>query len=204
MNEPADNHNADWRSLFHTYDETMNAPPLKFAIEGFLQEDGITYLGGLAGHGKTLIMLNQAKSLLEGTPLFGYEPFKVTRMSDRVLYLVPESGLGPFVHRLKLFGLTEHVKSGRLFYRTMTAIEQKTSLVDPRLLRAAEGADVFLDTAIRFMEGDENSSSDNRVFANTLFKLQSVGTRTITGAHHSPKGFANKEQMTLENTLRGW
>ena|ERR1700746_1346098 len=124
-------------------------------------------------------------------------------MSDRVLYLIPESGLGPFVHRLKLFGLTEHVKSGRLFYRTMTAIEQRASLVDPRLLKAAEGADVFLDTAIRFMEGDENSASDSRAFANTLFKLQGVGTRTITGAHHSPKGFDGREQMTLENTLRG-
>ena len=31
----------DWRTLFHTREEIENAPPLTFAIEGFLQEDGI-------------------------------------------------------------------------------------------------------------------------------------------------------------------
>ena len=37
----------DWRSLFHTHEEIVNAPQAKFAIEGFLQEEGITLIGGL-------------------------------------------------------------------------------------------------------------------------------------------------------------
>jgi len=55
-----------WPSLFHSYDETITAPPLKFAIKDLLQEDGITFVGGPAGHGKTLVMLNMVKVLLEG------------------------------------------------------------------------------------------------------------------------------------------
>jgi hypothetical protein len=192
----------DWRALFHTYDETVNAPPLRFAIEGFLQEDGITLVGGLAGHGKTLLMLNMAKVLLEGGSLFGYEPFQVTRKAARIIYLIPESGLGPFVHRLKIFGLLPHVQSGRFLYRTLSAREDVT-LDDPRILRAVEGADVFLDTAVRFLPGDENSATDQGKFAKTLFHLQAAGARTITGAHHAPKSFETKEHMTLENALRG-
>lgn len=201
--EPNGNIDPDsWRTLFHTYEEAVNAPPLKFAIRNFLQEEGITMLGGLAGHGKTLIMLNVVKALLEGDPLFGYEGFQVERPSKRVVYLVPESGLGPFVHRLKLFRLLEHVKSDRLLFRTLSA-SGDLSLSEPAVKRAVEGADVFLDTAIRFMDGDENSASDQKAFAKTLFELQRCGARTIVGAHHSPKAFGKAEGISLENTLRG-
>jgi hypothetical protein len=191
----------EWPSLFHSYDEAMNAPPLTFAIEGFLQEGGITFFGGLPGHGKTLIMLNTAKALLEGNPLFGHKEFKVTKPAKRVLYLIPESGLGPFVHRLKVFRLLEHVKAGRFFFRTLS--KERVALDDPRLLKAAEGADVFLDTAVRFMLGEENSASDHREFADVLFNLHRVGARTVVGAHHSPKAFEGKESITLENAFRG-
>src|SRR5215472_2387092 len=72
-----------------------------------------------------------------------------------------------------------------------------------RLLEAANGADVFLDTAIRFMTGDENNASEQKQFADTLFNLQRAGARTITGAHHSPKSFGKDTYMALENVLRG-
>jgi RecA-family ATPase len=68
-----------------------NAPPLRFAIEGFLQEAGVTLIGGLAGHGKTLLMLAMAKALLEESPLFGCELFAVQRPAQRVLYLCAEN-----------------------------------------------------------------------------------------------------------------
>jgi hypothetical protein len=195
----------DWRTLFHTYEETITAKPLSFAINGFMQEDGITFFGGLAGHGKTLLMLNCVKSLLEGSPLFGYEGFNVPQPSRRILYLIPESGLRPFVLRLKAFRLLEHVKAGRLFYRTLSKDDTmgRGILSDVRLLRAAEGADVFLDTAVRFMSGDENSVGEHsRIFVELLFKLQKVA-RLVAGAHHSPKAFESADSVSLESALRG-
>jgi hypothetical protein len=62
---------------------------------------------------------------------------------------------------------------------------------------------VFLDTAVRFMLGEENSASDHREFADILFNLQRVGARTVIGAHHSPKAFEGKESISLENAFRG-
>lgn len=188
-----------WRSLFHSYDEVMNAPPVRFAIEGFLQEEGVTLIGGLAGHGKTLCMLAMARALLEGGKLF--HRFPVNQAAERVIYLIPEAGLGPFSARLKTFHLEEFIRNERLFCRTLSA-QGPLSLSDPQLLAAVKGADVFLDTAIRFMEGDENGA-EQRKFAETLFNLQRAGARTITGAHHSPKSFGKDSFMTLENVLRG-
>ena len=75
--------------------------------------------------------------------------------------------------------------------------------MDKRILRAAEGADVFLDTAVRFMEGEENSSSEQRVFAKNLFTLLRTGARTVTRLHHSPKFAKGAGEMNLENALRG-
>jgi hypothetical protein len=197
-----DNAAQNWRSIFHTVEEFENAPPLRFAINGFLQEAGVTLIGGLSGHGKTLLMLAMAQALLEGAPLFGYESFSVLRPAQRVLYLIPESSLGPFWSRIKLFRLEEHARADRLLTRTLSSREQ-VSLDDPRLLKAAEGADVFLDTAVRFMAGAENDVESTRPFADTLFRLLSAGARSITGAHHAPKGFEGQDYMTLENILRG-
>jgi hypothetical protein len=186
-------------ALGHTYEEILNVPPVTFAIEGFLQEQGITLIGGLSGHGKTLIMLSMVRALLEGGKLFHH--FAVKNPSTKVIYLIPECGLAPFAHRLKLFGLMDYVRDGRLICRTLS--KKPISLNDPRLLREVPGADVFLDTAVRFKEGDENDAGENNEFAERLFNLQRAGARTITGAHHSPKSFSKDTFMNLENILRG-
>jgi hypothetical protein len=196
---------SDWRSLFHSREEFATAKPLEFRINGFLQDAGITLIGGLSGHGKTLIMLSMVKSLLEGSPLFGFDLFTVPSPAKRVVYLVPESALGPFCQRIKVFGLSEFAGNGpdaRLFMHTLSKGEP-VKLDDPLLLSAAEGADVFLDTAVRFMDGSENDVEGTRPFADLLFRLLNAGARSICGAHHSPKSFSSAKYMSLENILRG-
>ena len=78
-------------------------------------------------------------------------------------------------------------------------------LSDPRILYAAKGAHVFLDTAVRFStEGEENSATDNqRGLASDIFALLGAGASSVIGAHHSPKPFARENVMRLENVLRG-
>ena len=191
----------DWRNLFHTREEIEQAKPLNFAIDGWLQCAGVTLIGGLSGHGKTLIMLSMTKALLSSEPLFGHSAFIVPEPSKRVLYLIPESAKDPFAARMASFKLTQFY-GDRLFVRTLSS-PGTLGLADSRLLTAAEGADVFLDTAVRFMSGSENDAENSRLFAEDLFRLLSAGARTVTGAHHAPKGFANADYMSLENILRG-
>jgi hypothetical protein len=192
----------DWHDLFHTYEEAINAPDITFAIDGFLQEGGITMLGGLPGHGKTLAALSMAQAILRGPGTKLFSTFHVMRETRRVVYLIPESSLSPFVARLKTFDLMKYVGK-TLFFRTFAKDGHDLLLTDDRLIQACKGADVFLDTAVRFMEGDENAVQDQRVFARACFDLLREGAVTLTALHHSPKSAGKETYMSLENILRG-
>ena len=67
----------------------------------------------------------------------------------------------------------------------------------------AEGADIFLESVVRFTTGNENDAENIRRFSDVMFRLLQAGARTITGCHHSPKSFEAAQGMSLENILRG-
>jgi hypothetical protein len=191
-----------WLDLVgESYEAYVGAAPPKFVIEDILQDNGATFFAGLSGHGKSWILLTIISSLLSGKPLFGH--FKVKEPAKRVIYLSPEISLGSFKVRAEKFGLGEYVKSRKLILRTLSKYPM-VELTDPELLLAARGADVLLDTAIRFVKGKEESSTDNdQGLAAGIFRLLQSGARTIIGAHHSPKSFEQSRTMTLEGVLRG-
>lgn len=192
----------EW-SGFHTFDEFEKAPPITFAIRGFLQNDGATLFGGLPGHGKTLILLSMAKALLSGKGAKLWGTFDVTETAERLLYLTPEVSLSPFKHRLKLFDLYRYLENNRLLVRTLS-FGSTTNLGDPDIMSAAKGAHVFLDSVIRFVEGDESKASDNQCgLGKRIFDLLNAGARSVVGAAHSPKYSGRADFMTLENMLRG-
>jgi DnaB-like helicase N terminal domain/AAA domain len=196
---------AAWMDVFHSWEEFENCPPLSFAIEGFLQNDGATMIGGLSGHGKTLMLCSIVRALLAGKGARLWDLFPVKENTVRIVYLIPECALAPFKHRLKLFGIYDALgpNDGRLLVRTLSK-GATPSLSDPRILFAVKGAHVFLDTASRFGEGEENSANDNsKGLANDIFSLLNSGARSVVAAHHSPKAFSRENTMRLENCLRG-
>ena len=82
-------------------------------------------------------MLAMARAMLDGEKLFCY--FEVRERAEKVIYLIPEAGLGPFAARLKTFRLEEHVRAGRLLCRTLS-LPGALLLTDPRLLAVVKGA----------------------------------------------------------------
>jgi hypothetical protein len=197
LGKPMEKPITDWRELFHSKDEALNAPPVTFLIKGFLQREGVTAIAAPVRERKSLVALNIAHALLTGEKLFGY--FEMVGKPDRVLYLCPEVSLGPFTDRVRKIGLLEYVGSN-FFYRTMSA-EGHLTLTDSALQEALPNSVVILDTAIRFLEGDENSSKDVRRFADSIFALLRNGAEAVVLLHHSPK--ATGEVMTLESAMRG-
>jgi hypothetical protein len=199
----ASNEAAAWREMFDSWAEFEEAQPLSFAIKGFLQNDAATIIGGLAGQGKTLMLLSAAKALLIGKGHKLWNTFEVEEEEPaRVMYLIPESSRVPFKHRLKLFGIYPYLApdSERLTVRTLSK-GPAPSLSDPRILQAANGSHVLLDTAVRFGEWDENDV--DRALGNNIVALLSAGARSVLAAHHAPKSFTKETVMTLENVLRG-
>ena len=188
----------DWRSRYHTFDEMNDAPEPTFIIEGFLQKDVISSIAAPVGQRKTIIATNVVHASLTGEPLFGHFPVKA--LPARVLYLCPEMGLFAFAKRIRNLGLMQYVEK-TLFCRTMNT-EGKLSLRDLTEQELA-GALVVIDTAVRFVEGDENSSQDMKVFAEDCFRLMRAGASSVLVLFHSPKAAKDVSELTLENAMRG-
>jgi hypothetical protein len=188
----------EWRKRYHTFEEMRDAPEPTFLIEGFLQRDSITAIAAPVGQRKTIIAANTVRAILTGDPLFDY--FKVAERPTRVLYLCPEMGLLSFSKRMKNLGLMEYVGKN-LFCRTMNSEGdlQLKDLTDEEL----SGALVVIDTAVRFVVGDENSSEDMKLFAKDCFRLMKAGAASVLVLFHSPKGTKEASELTLENAMRG-
>lgn len=191
------------QDFFDTFEEFENAPPLSFAIQGFLQNDAITGFAGLSGDGKTWSALSMGRALLFG-PGRLWDLFPVPERAEKLIYLIPESSRTPFKHRLQLMGLYDEIRSGRLLVRTLSK-GTTPSLTDVRLLRAAKNAYVIIDTAVRFMgEVDESSGTDiAEGLSNDFLDLLRADARSVVPLFHSPKSFLKERVMSLEGMIRG-
>ncbi|MHB8218324.1 MAG: AAA family ATPase [Candidatus Sulfotelmatobacter sp.] len=196
------------RSLWDTQSEMTDEKELPDVIEHVAHEGESTWIFGYAKHGKTWIMLCIVKALLTGEPLFGVPSLKVPRKSKRIIYLCPEATRTSLRFRLKLLGLIEYLydpitnPEGRLYLRSLSK-GPKLNLDNTGLLELAKEADLFIDTAIRYLEGEENSSSDVKVMTEQVLNLLAMGARSMWVAHHSGKAFSSATEITLENCARG-
>ena len=195
-------------ALWDTQSEMSDEKELQPVIEHLAHEGESTWIFGYAKHGKTWIWLCVVKALLTGEPLFNVPDLKVPQKSRRVIYLCPEAGRTSLRKRLKVLGLIEHLydpitnPEGRLYLRSLSK-GSKLKLDDPKLFELAKGSDVFIDTAVRYLEGDENSSGDVKVLTENILNLLAMGARSMWVAHHSGKSFASATEITLENCARG-
>jgi DnaB-like helicase N terminal domain/AAA domain len=198
-----ENANHTQQDFFDTFAEFETAPPLSFAIEGFLQNDAITGIAGLSGHGKTWLGLAAGRALLHG-PGHLWDLFPVPERAKKVIYLIPESTRTPFKHRLQLTGLYDEIRTGRLLVRTLSK-GCTPSLTDASLLREVKRADIIIDTAVRFMgEVDESSGTDiAEGLSKDFLDLLRADARTVVPLFHSPKSFAKESAMSLEGMIRG-
>lgn len=185
-----------WRAQFKTKSE-MDSSPIEFPISDFLPE-GITFIGGLSGSGKTWLGLSMAKAICAGEAFLGR--FAVNERSN-VLYLVPESGERAFRERMEIMGIPDDES---FLCRTMS--DGPMDLDNPDLESAVFDLNpvVFLDTLIRFSDTDnENDASQSaRVLAKAIFALIASGAKAVVCLHHSTK-VSGSQVVTLENTLRG-
>ncbi len=197
---------ASWQSLFHSQSEALTIPEnVDVVVRGLCNVGSVSMWGALPKHGKSYLFLSQMKALLSGKPWLEY--FEVSQ-AKRVVYLVPEVGLRGVMKRLRKLGMVDYLfdsatnPEGRLFLQTLSS-KDKLKLDDSVLLQAVQGADVFVDPLIRYIEGEENNASDQRILSNKLLALISAEARSVWCAHHSPKAFKDVTDITTQNVLRG-
>jgi hypothetical protein len=197
---------ASWQNNFHSKTEALTIPEnVDIVVRGLCNVGSVSMWGALPKHGKSYLFLSLMKALLSGRPWLGY--FEVSQ-SKRVVYLVPEVGLRGVMKRLRKLGMVDYLydpatnPNGTLFIQTLSS-RDKLRLDDSALLLAVQGADVFVDPIIRYIEGEENNASDQRMLSNKLLALISAEARSVWCAHHSPKAFKDVTDITTQNVLRG-
>jgi hypothetical protein len=113
-------------------------------------------------------------------------------------------GIRSFTGRLRKIGLLPYVGK-TLFCRTMSAkdVLELAELTPEEI----DGAVIIIDTAVRYLKGDENSSEHMRAFAASVFRLiphdGEPGAAAVLLLHHSAKGTRESNELTLENCMRG-
>lgn len=182
----------------------LDPRPLEFLVDGFMPTEALSAIAGLSGHGKTWLSLSLAKALIKGGYL--WDTWRVPHRLP-VLYLVPEVGDQSLKLRLDTLsrsGDTWADDPAWFAARTFSA-GRMLSLSSPEVLAVARNRVVFLDTTIRFIEGDESSASDNSkgLADSVLGLLSNAKAKAVVLLHHSPKAFRNESEMYLENVLRG-
>ncbi len=188
-----------WRLHYHTKDQVVNVAPPEFLITGFLQRESITAIAGFCGHKKSLIAQNVSYALVSGEPLFGH--FEVVRKPTRVLYLTPEQGLIAFADRIKRIGLLPYV--GETFFCATMSLENGVIQIPALMDEEIAGAVIILDTATRFVVGDENSAEDMKKLASDIFGLIRRGAESVVLLAHSSKSSVQSNEITLDNVMRG-
>lgn len=199
----ASNGACDFLGLFDAPNEMQDSQPTTFAIRDFLQTDAATLIAGLVGSYKTFAALSISKALLDSTITHLWDMFPVVHKSERVIYLIPESARGPFKTRLEMMGLMPYIHSRKLLVRTLNK-GPVLQLQDPRFLAGVAGADIVLDTGIRFMSGAENEAGDAaRGLSTDILAMIAARARSVIVLLHSPKSFESANYMNLENMVRG-
>lgn len=190
-------------NFFDSFEAFEKAPPISFSIKGFLQNEAITAIAGLSGHGKTWIALSMIRALLFG-PGKLWNWFEVPERAAHAVYLIPESSRGPIKDRLKVMELYDEIRTGRLLIRTLN-MGKTPSLADPQLLRAVKNATVILDTGIRFMKvrDEANATEIAEGLSNDMLGLLRAEAKSVIPLFHSPKSFLREATMTLEGMIRG-
>lgn len=86
-----------WRAI-----DGIQFPSDRWLVEGLFPREGISMIASISGEGKSLIAMQLAKCVSEGTPWFGHPPFKT--IQTKVLYINLEMSVSEMQRRGRLLG----------------------------------------------------------------------------------------------------
>jgi hypothetical protein len=182
-----------WHGVFNSKSDFEAAGDLKPVVVGFINKNEVNGYAALQKHGKSWVLMSLMKAFLTGADhWFEYQiPQSGREEFSRIVYFVAEVGLSSVMDRLKKMGLAGYLDT-TLFIRTSAL--GVPDLEDRLVMEACEGADVFLDTLIRFLDGPENNAETIKAFATKVFCIKDLA-RTCHIACHTQKMFQNAEHM---------
>jgi len=170
-------------------------PDARWVVRDTIPEDGLGFIYGPPGHGKTFVALNLALSVAYGAMEWWWGK-KVDRRG-LVVYVARE-GLAGLKHRIEAWQRQHGVEhDNAAFVLVRAGINFMNEADIGRLLRTIEAAAaalnaeptlVFVDTVSRVMPGaDENLQKEMTLFVAACDALRDRFKATVVGVHHAGK-----------------
>jgi len=179
-----------WRRFFDSRADFEKSGDLIWQVEGISYQGEITGNVALQKNGKSWLVMSKMRALLSGKDWMRRKVAKAAR----VIYFIPEVGRASVYRRLKAMQLDQYLDR-TLFVRTSAL--GVPDLLNEEIMEACAGADVFMDTLIRFLDGPENNAEVIKEFAEKAFALLSVA-RNIEINAHTLKSYADRDEMGPE------
>lgn len=175
------------RYRLHSADDLMNAPPLRWLVQGVVPAAALAALFGPSGSGKSFLAFDLCAAIAEGTEWFGR---RVTAAPVTYVCLEGEAGLGKrakawSIHRRR--GLPDRMR----FITQQLDLRQPGDIADlAAAVLAGGGRDglLVIDTLNRAAPGaDENSSKDMGELIAGAKELQRHIGGVVLLVHHTGK-----------------
>jgi hypothetical protein len=217
MNESKKRDDADYEMLLGIDSETDNyqiynvaelmkkkIEPLKFIIDNLIVEGGLIYIGALPKAYKSFIATLMAVVISLGIPFLGYPQFFTTKKN--VLYIDEENGLNRIIRRisqiLKGLKIKSRIKNLYVISKQNCKLDEESIYKIKRIIKTYNIDVLFLDSLIRFIDGDEDKASDMRRSYDIIKKIQKDTNVTVIALHHIKKSAESKNKISMYD-LRG-
>ncbi len=164
-------------------------PEIKYIIDPFVREGGLTIIGGEPGCKKS--MLAQYLSICIAKGKIAFDKFKIQQR--KVCYLDFENGYIVMVNRFNSLlhgnftGNKEFMEDVTLSVFNDIKLDNSNSKISIRKIIDQTNADVFIiDSLVRCMEGEEDKATDVRKVFDNLKDFMAEG-KTFVILHHTRK-----------------
>ena len=153
-----------------------------FLIDPLLPHRGITALSGHPGAGKSWVMMEMARSIAGGTPLFG----KFPTIQGNVLIVDEEGGMDEMHKRVKMLSYSEDLP---IFFHVLCSFKLDNENDLDHLLsivKAKEISLIIFDPYVSMHNKSENSAEETAKVMESLQRFNEIGVAVLF-IHHLRK-----------------
>jgi hypothetical protein len=167
--------------------QSYTAGNIEFAVDGLIACGCLTMLSGESGCGKSTLMTAMAGAIVRGDEFAGRQCIR-----RKALILDRENGIEVVRERFQRLGITDGGPTVWGGWLEQEAPEPDDRVILDWVARTVPKPFIGIDTAVTFLNGEENNATDVKRFMNSLRRCAHLGAAIVV-LHHSGKAETAKD-----------
>lgn len=181
--------------------------PTKWIIKPLIAEGSLTYIGSAPKSYKSFIAIHMALAIARGENFLESSEFPTERKN--VLYIDEENGEKRIKKRVKqiIKRNNKYTNTKNIYFapKQLIKLDKEGTKIIIDLVKKYNIGCIIFDSLVRFIEGDEDRSTDIRKTYDKIKEIQQKNNTSIVALHHLTKSAnSKKNKSTIHmNDLRG-